>query len=52
MFQIDIDHVEAGGLGQLRDLDAARQADRHRRDDLVARQLLLDHVTHDFVRTH
>ena len=52
MLQIDIDHVEAGGLGQPRDLDAAREADRHRGDDLVARQLFLDDVTHDFIRPH
>jgi hypothetical protein len=52
MLQIDIDHVEARGLGQPRDLDAAHQADRHRGDDLVARQFLLDEVTHHFIRTH
>src|SRR5215831_12611661 len=50
MLEIDIDHVEAGGLGEPRDLHTAREADRHRGDDFIALQLFLDHVTHYFHR--
>src|ERR1700730_6872570 len=52
MLDVDIEHVEAGGFGDLRDLDAAHQACRHRGRDLVARQLLLHSVTNDFFCLH
>src|ERR1700730_15044664 len=52
MLDVDIKHVEAGGFGDLRDLDAAHQAHRHRGHDLVARQLLLHRVTNDFFCLH
>src|SRR6476660_3119620 len=52
MLDVDIEHVEAGGFGDLRDLDAAHQAHRHRGHDLVARQLLLHSVTNDFFCLH
>ena len=40
VLHIHIQRVEAGGLGDLRDLDRAAQADGHRGDDLAARQFL------------
>jgi hypothetical protein len=52
MLEVDIEHVEAGGLGEPRDLHAARQPHRHRGDQLVAREFLLDHVAHDFACFH
>ena len=48
----DIDHIEAGSLRDLRDLDAAHQTNRHRSDDLVPRQFFLDDVAHNFIRPH
>ena len=47
MLHIDIEAVEAGGLGDARDLDAAHEPHRHRGDDLAARELLLDVVAQD-----
>jgi len=44
MFHVDIEAVEAGGLGNPDDLDAANEADGHRGDDLVAEKLLF-HAT-------
>ena len=41
MLHIDIEPVEAGGLGDARDLDAANEPHRHRRHDLAARELFL-----------
>ena len=42
MLHIDIEAVEARGLGDARDLDAAHQPHRHRGDDLAAGELVLD----------
>ena len=47
MFQVDIEAVEAGGLGKPRDLDAGHQPHRHRGDDLAAGELVLDVVAQD-----
>ena len=52
MFQVDINHVEAGGLGQSCYFDAAREADRDRGDHLVARQLFFNRITQHFTCLH
>jgi len=44
MLQIDIEAVEAGGLGDADDLDAVDEPNRHRGDDLAPAKLLLDVV--------
>jgi hypothetical protein len=36
--------VEAGGLGDMGDLDAANEPHRHRRDDFAAGKLVLDMI--------
>src|SRR5437867_8495641 len=50
MLDVDVDGIEAGGLGDARDLDRAHQAHGHRRHDLAARELVLYVVAHDFPR--
>ena len=52
VLHVDIDHVEAGGLGHARDFDAARQPDGHRGDDFVSRQLVPDNVPYDLGSFH
>jgi hypothetical protein len=52
MLDVDVEHVEAGRLGYLRNLDAAHQAYCHRRDDFVARQLVLHIVTNNIFGLH
>src|SRR5438132_12037294 len=44
MLEVDVDRVEARGLGDAHDLHAGYEAHRHRRHHLAARELLLDAV--------
>ena len=44
VLDVDIERVEARGRGDLRDLDLAHEAHRHRRHHLVPLELLLDAV--------
>jgi hypothetical protein len=47
MLKVDIERVEARGLGETRDLTAAREAHRHGGRDFAAREPLLDAVAHE-----
>jgi len=44
VLEVDVDRIEAGGLGDAHDLDARHQAHRHRRGDLAARELVLQRI--------
>jgi hypothetical protein len=44
MLKIDIEAVEASGLGDANDFDAADEPNRHRGDHFAAAKLLLDMV--------
>jgi hypothetical protein len=44
VLEIDVERIEAGGLGDAHDLHARDQPHRHRRDDLAARELILEGV--------
>jgi hypothetical protein len=47
MLHVDIEAVEACGLGDARDLDAAHQPHRHRGDDLAPGKLVLGVIAHN-----
>jgi len=44
VLEVDVDRVEARGLGDAHDLHAGDQAHRHRRRQLAARELVLEGV--------
>ena len=52
MLEVDVERVEARRLGDARDLDAAHQPHRHRRDDLAAGEPLLDGIAQDVAGFH
>src|SRR6266478_9135489 len=52
MLHIDVESIEAGGMGDVRDLDAADEPHRHGRNHLVARELLLDVVAQNIAWAH
>ena len=52
MLQVDVEHVEARGLGDPRDLDAPGQPHGHRDRDLAARQHVLDVVPQNVAGGH
>ena len=52
MLEVDIERVEAGGARNAGDLDVADEPHGHRRDHLVARELLLDVVAQDVADLH
>src|SRR5713226_8100786 len=52
MLDIDIEAVEACGLGDARNLDAAHQPHRHRCDHLVPGEPLLDIIAQDVAYRH
>jgi hypothetical protein len=49
MLHIDIEAIEACGLGDARDLDAANEPHRHGGDHFAAAKLLLDVIAQDLV---
>jgi hypothetical protein len=49
MLHVDVEAVEAGRLGDPRDVDAANEPNGHRGDDLVAAKLLFDAIAQYFV---
>ena len=52
VLQVDIEHVEARGLGDAGDLDGAAEPHGHRGDHLAAGELVLDVVAQDVARGH
>jgi len=50
VFEIHIERVEAAGLGDPGNFDAANKPHEHRCHDFVARELLFDIVAHNLAR--